>query len=198
MKNAMVLALKLFVITAVAAILLAIVNSATSPIIEERAKKEYSDSLKLVYEDADEFKSYEDMNPDIKKELGKIKEDNKNIDDIVFAYSGGEVKGYVFKTVGKGGYGGDIIFVIGVDKETHNITGYKVLESSETKGFGSQVGEEPFVGSVVGVNMDNEISSSAEPNGENEIQAISGTTISVSAILDGLNGAVNALAAVAK
>ncbi|MDL2310828.1 FMN-binding protein [Peptostreptococcaceae bacterium OttesenSCG-928-C18] len=198
MKNAIILAVKLFVITAVAAVLLAVVNGATSPIIETRAKKDYDDSLKIVFENADEFKSIEDMESDKKEELTKIKDDNVNIDDIVYAYSGGEVIGYVFKTIGKGGYGGDITFVIGVDKETHNITGYKVLEHSETKGFGSQVTEEPFIGSVVGKSMDNEIVSAANPSSENEIQAISGTTISVTAILNGLNGAVNALAEVAE
>ena len=198
MKNAIIMAAKLFIITAVAAVLLAVVNGATSPIIENRAKKDYADSLKIVFDKADEFKSIQDMDGDQKSELEKIKKSNDNIDDIVFAYSGGEVAGYVFKTIGKGGYGGDITFVIGVDKETHNITGYKVLEHSETKGFGSQVTEEPFSGTVVGRNMDEEIVSAASPSAENEIQAISGTTISVSAILNGLNGAVNALADIAE
>ncbi|WP_100065096.1 FMN-binding protein [Miniphocaeibacter massiliensis] len=198
MKNAIVLAVKLFVITAIAAVLLALVNGVTSPVIEERAKKEYADSLKVVFEGADSFKSIGDMDVDTKEELEKIKEANTNIDDIVFAYSGEDIIGYVFKTIGKGGYGGDITFVIGVNKEDHNITGYKVLSHSETKGFGSQVTEEPFIGSVVGKNMDKEMVSATNPSSENEIQAISGTTISVTAILNGLNGAVDALASIAE
>lgn len=188
MRNTVILAVKLFVITAVATAVLAVVNGMTSPIVTEREAKEYNDSLKEVFETADDFKSLSETDKDI---YTKVVEGNENVEDIVLAYSGGEEVGYVFKVNGKG-YGGPITFVIGVDKEA-TILGYKVLISSETKGFGSQVAEDPFVSSVVGNKLDQEIVSASNPSTDYDIQAISGTTISVKGILSGLNGAVKAL-----
>lgn len=189
MKKIVILAVKLFVITAIATAVLAFANGATAPVIAEREAKEYSDSLKNVFKDADEFESLADTD---EAKLNKMKETNTAIEDIVYAKSGGEDVGYVFKVNGKG-YGGPITFVIGVDKE-NSIVGYQVLVTSETKGFGSQVAEEPFISSVLGKKIDKEVTAVAEPSGDNEIQAISGTTLSVKGILAGLNGAVEALA----
>lgn len=189
MKKTVMLAVKLFIITAVATGVLAIVNSKTAPIVEAREKQEYEESLAKVFDGADKFESLSKTDKD---KFNEVASKNENIEDIVLAYSGNEEVGYVFKVVGKGGYGGPITFVIGVDKE-NTIIGYEVLISSETKGFGSQVSEDPFKSSVVGTKMDEKIVSAAEPSGDNDIQAISGTTISVKAILNGLNGAVSAL-----
>ncbi len=190
MKKIITLAAKLFIITAVATACLSIVNGFTSPIVENRAKEQYKMSMEEVFKDADDFKSLEEVDKD---KFTKLTESNDNVEDIVIASKGGTEIGYVFKTIGKGGYGGPIKFVVGVDNDA-NIVGYKVLESSETKGFGSQVAEEPFISSVVGKNMSGEMVRAENPSKENEIQAISGTTISVKAILNGLNGAVKALA----
>lgn len=190
MKKIITLAAKLFIITAVATACLSIVNGFTSPIVENRAKEQYKMSMEEVFKDADDFKSLEEVDKD---KFTKLTESNDNIEDIVIVSKGGTEIGYVFKTIGKGGYGGPIKFVVGVDNDA-NIVGYKVLESSETKGFGSQVAEEPFISSVVGKNMSGEMVRAENPSKENEIQAISGTTISVKAILNGLNGAVKALA----
>ncbi|WP_300409960.1 FMN-binding protein [Lagierella sp.] len=190
MKKIVTLAAKLFIITAVATACLSIVNGFTAPIVETRAKEQYKMSMEEVFKEADDFKSLEEVDKD---KFNKIVEDNENIEDIVIASKGGTEIGYVFKTIGKGGYGGPIKFVVGVDSDS-NIVGYKVLESSETKGFGSQVAEEPFISSVVGKSMAEEMTRADNPSKENEIQAISGTTISVKAILNGLNGAVKALA----
>lgn len=189
MKKIVMLAVKLFVITAIATAVLAFVNGKTEPVIEKRIAEEYSASLKNVFEEADEFESLAETD---EAKLNKMKEKNTAIEDIVYAKSGGEDVGYVFKVNGKG-YGGPITFVIGVDKES-TILGYQVIVTSETKGFGSQVQEEPFISSVVGKKIDKEVTAVADPSGDNEIQAISGTTLSVKGILAGLNGAVDALA----
>ncbi|MDO5017832.1 MAG: FMN-binding protein [Lagierella massiliensis] len=189
MKKILTLAFKLFIITAVATTCLSIVNGFTSPIVEERAKSEYEMSMKKVFEEADSFTPLSEQD---KSKYDNIIENNENIADIVIASKNESEVGYVIKAIGKGGYGGPITFVVGVDLE-NNIVGYQVLESSETKGFGSQVSEEPFISSVVGKNMSNEMVRSDNPSADNEIQAISGTTISVKAILNGLNGAVKAL-----
>lgn len=190
MKETVSLAARLFIITAVAALLLAVVNGYTSPIIAEREAIEYQEALKVAFEEADEFEEIDEG------KLNKIKEENENIDDISIAKKGGEELGYVAKVIGTGGYGGDIIFVVGVEKENMSIVGYDILSSKETPGFGSKVAEEPFVSALMGKKMDKHLDKKDKPEGEYDIQAISGTTYSVNAILNGLNGTVDALQAI--
>lgn len=189
MKETIVLAAKLFIIATVATAILAIVNNMTAPIVAAREKTEFETSLSRVFSDADEFKSLKEIDID---KFDKVVEGNKNIADIVFAFQNGEEVGYVLKVIGKGGYGGPITFVVGVDKD-NTILGYEVLVSQETSGFGSQVAEDPFVSSVIGKKLQGEMVKAANPTEDNEIQAIAGTTISVKAILNGLNGAILAL-----
>lgn len=190
MKETVSLAARLFIITAVAALLLAVVNGYTSPIIAERESMEYQEALKVAFEEAEEFERIDEG------KLNKIKQENDNIDDISIAKKDGKEIGYVVKVIGTGGYGGDIIFVVGVEKENMSIVGYDILSSKETPGFGSKVGEEPFVSSLMGKKMDKHLDKKDKPEGDYDIQAISGTTYSVNAILNGLNGTVDALQAI--
>lgn len=187
MKESISLAIRLFIITAVAALILALVNNYTSPIIAEREAVEYQEALKVAFEEAEEFEQID------AGKLSAIQENNENIEDLSIAKAGGQEIGYVAKVIGKGGYGGDIIFVVGIEKENMTIVGYDVLSSKETPGFGSKIAEEPFVGSLMGKRMDNHLDKKDDPTGEYDIQAISGTTYSVKAILNGLNGTVDAL-----
>ena len=114
MKETVSLAARLFIITAVAALLLAVVNGYTSPIIAERESMEYQEALKVAFEEAEEFERIDEG------KLNKIKQENDNIDDISIAKKDGKEIGYVAKVIGTGGYGGDIIFVVGVEKEKHS------------------------------------------------------------------------------
>ncbi len=187
MKETVNLALRLFIITAVAGLLLGFVNSTTAPVIAKQEQEKLQQALGKTYPGAEEF------NPIEADKLTALQGENPNIQQVYKAGKGGTTEGYVFDVLGRGGYGGDINFVVGVNGETKEIVGYDVLKSSETPGLGTQVAEEPFVGTVVGNTMNEPMVAALDPSGDNDVQAISGTTISVNAILDGLNAAVAAL-----
>ena len=76
MKETMKLIVRLFLITAIAGFVLAFVNSFTSPIIQERERKQYEMALKEVFKDAEKFDKLQD------DKLLPIKEKIKNIENI--------------------------------------------------------------------------------------------------------------------
>lgn len=187
MKETTKLTIRLFLITAIAGLILAVVNSFTSPIIQEREKKQYEQSLKEVFNDAEKFDRLEDQ------KLNPIKEKIKNIENIEVAKKGGKTIGYVFKTLGKNGYGGDISMLMAVKNDDKSIVGFKVLKHSETPGLGSRVATEEYAKSVIGNKATGHLVRNLHPSADNDIQAITGTTISVKAVLNGLNAAIDAL-----
>ena len=168
MNKSLKLGLKLLLITSITALALAFTNNMTKPIIEARQQEELKESLAVVYK-AD---SYEEL--DVEKP-----------DTVEVVYKADD--GYVFQILSPGGYGGDIEYLIGVDKD-HNITGFAPLNHSESAGFGKQMEEDFFKEGMIGVNMDNEVKAS-EAGGENEIVGLSGATISTNTILRGINDA---------
>lgn len=137
MKETLKLALILFIITAVSAGILAVVNNSTSVIIAERQAEELAEALKVVSPEASEFEPADEAT------LASIQENYPMVKNLYSATDGGELKGYVFDLVGKGGYGGDILFILGINHETLEITGLQVLEHGETPGFGAAA-EEPW------------------------------------------------------
>ena len=177
MNNSLKLGFKLLLITSVTALALAFTNNMTKPIIEARQQEELKESLAVVYK-AD---SYEEL--DVEK---------PDVIEAVYKASSAEGDGYVFQINSPGGYGGDIEFLIGVDKD-HNITGFAPLNHSESAGFGKQMEEDFFKQGMVGVNMDKEVKAS-KTGGENEIVGITGATISTTTILRGINAAREVLA----
>ncbi len=168
MNNSFKLGIKLLLITSVTALALAFTNSKTQPIIEAHQQEALKESLAVVYK-ADSYEELDVEKPDTVEAVYKA-------DD-----------GYVFQILSPGGYGGDIEFLIGVDKD-HNITGFAPLNHSESAGFGQQMEEDFFKEGMVGVNMDQEVKAS-EAGGENEIVGITGATISTTTILRGINDA---------
>lgn len=187
MKETMKLTIRLFLITAIAGLVLALVNSFTSPIIQQRERMQYEAALKEVFKDAEKFESLEEG------KLNPIKEKIKNIENVEVAKQGDKVLGYVFKTLGKNGYGGDISMLMAVKLDDKSIVGFKVLKHSETPGLGSRVATEEYAQSVIGNKATEHLVRNLNPTADNDIQAITGTTISVKAVLNGLNASIDAL-----
>ena len=99
MKETIKLTVRLFLITAIAGFVLAFANSFTSPVIKAREKAQYEAALKEVFADADKFETVEEG------KLNTIKTKIKNIEKIEIAKKSDKTVGYVFKTLGKNGYG---------------------------------------------------------------------------------------------
>lgn len=104
--------------------------------------------------------------------------------------------GIAFKTEGSG-FQGKISIMLGVEPTFTSITGMKVLEQIETPGLGTKIVEDPsnksnplwFPEQFVRVNIFPQINvvKNVKPSTPNEIQAISGATISSKAVVQILN-----------
>lgn len=172
----------LLIFGAVAGGVLSLSNSATSPIIEERARAGSFGAYQELFVDADDFVEIDEA------KLAEIKAANNFVQEIFEAKAGEEVIGYAFKTK-SGGYGGDIITVSGFSLDG-TITGIKVIQNSETPGLGTRVVDDPtYAESFVGKSSANDLVLVASPAADNEVQLLSGATVSSEGVLYGVNGA---------
>lgn len=163
----------LIVICFVTALLLAFVNSTTKDTILQRAKSDAEEKRRQVMTEAQRFKEIDGWQD--QDETGIVSE-------AYAAYDGqDQLIGYVFSAVPKG-YGGDIHVTVGVSDDM-NITGVQIGDNNETPGLGSKAKDEKFVGQYTGKSIEKEIQVvKSTPSADNEIEAISGATISSRAV----------------
>ncbi len=132
MKDMLHMGLFLFVIAAVAGILLAYTESVTAPLILENRQKAEELARREVLPDAEKFNESQFTDTAASQ---------------TYSYStgltgAGEVAGVVVKVAPKG-YAGPIEMVVGIDK-TGKINGYKILSQKETPGLGTKLSEPVF------------------------------------------------------
>lgn len=168
MNKTSTLIVKLFVISAVAALVLAGTNKMTAPIISERQEEEFKKSFTQAYPEGKDFKSID-------------KNVNEFIEEVIEVSDGSQQVGYVFKGIGKGGYGGDISYIIGVNNDGV-VQGFKALKHSETQGYGSKMESDEFVNGVKDVNISKGVTYGSGNKEAGEIQQISGATRSTKAL----------------
>ncbi|MBO6214855.1 MAG: FMN-binding protein, partial [Lachnospiraceae bacterium] len=87
------------------------------------------------------------------------------------------------------GYGGDITFSVGITNEGV-INGYSITAISETAGLGMKATEDKFSSQFRGIPVGTYEVTKASA-GENEIEAISGATITSRAMTYGVDAAVS-------
>ena len=161
MKKILKLALFLGFVAAFAATALTVTNNITSPIINEREVAKDRAGLETLVPGGQFTK--EEVTGDF----------HGYIDAIYSAGDGNYI--YKLKVNGYGGVG-SITYLVLFDKEG-TVTGYTVTQHGETKGYGSQVAENDFINRVIGLTK-------AE-----DLDTISGATISSTAVKDGLTDA---------
>lgn len=183
-------ALILLAITFVCTAILAVVNGFTSVVINDNKLKSQEFSRETVLPVAESFEPL-DESPlayvDMRYPVTQCYKGIKN----------GETVGYT-ACVSPMGYGGSIEMVLGFDTK-YNITGIDIISMSETPGLGAKVKEPEFISGVVGKNANIGITVvSGEIKRNNEINAVTGATISSKAVTEGVNCAVSALKIVTK
>lgn len=96
--------------------------------------------------------------------------------------------GYALPYSGSG-FQGNIRLMIGLDNELKKITGMRVLEQVETPGLGTKVSEEPFTKQFKNIitNPFLECIKGAKATKSNEVEAVTGATISSKAVLRIIN-----------
>ncbi len=123
------LALTLAIISGISALLLALVNDVTAPVIEENRNKQ---TLELYSELFPEMTDYEDASVE-----------NDNIDSIINVSKDDEQIGLICSATGRNGYG-TITALFGFDLE-NNIVGVQYSNFNQTPGFGDKVKDQNYV-----------------------------------------------------
>ena len=165
-------ALSLCIICLITTLCLAVVNSVTKDTIKARELSDAEELRKLVFSKADSFEKLEGEAD--KDESGLIRE-------VYAAYKEQDLIGYVFNAVPKG-YGGEIAVAVGISSEK-KITGVRVGNNNETPGLGSKAADKKFTGQFQQKDISSDIVVVKRPaSKDNEIQAVSGATISSNAI----------------
>lgn len=175
--NIFKLGLILVIITGCASLILALVFNVTKEPIARQEKLKNEMAMKELITDAESF--------DIKdvEVSGNVLEVNEGKN------SNGTV-GYTLKMTTKG-YGGEVILMVGVSTEG-TITGMKVLSQSETPGLGANATQPSFYEQFKDKKIDEALAVvKAAPSKENEIQAITGATITSNAVATAVNEAVS-------
>ena len=172
-KEVLVPSVSLFVISLVVTLLLAVTNNITAPLIEKLSVETEIQTRKTVLADASYF---DDKNKTV------------TLDGTEYTYCVGldaenNVVGYIFTTSTKG-YGGEVKVMTGVSADG-KVTGVEALSLSETAGLGMNAQKESFRNQYIG--KSGKIGVAKNSPKENEIQALTGATITSSAFTDAVN-----------
>lgn len=182
------------IITLIAGILLGAVYSITKDPIAEQELKAKEKACREVFQDADTFGAY----ASIEEELLTYVTDEcgysaQLIDEIFTAKdASGQEIGYVLNVTSNEGYGGAITFAMGVSKDG-TLNGISFLSIAETPGLGMKANTEEFKSQFVGKKADCLVFTKTGAAAENEIDAISGATVTTNAVTNGINAGLAAV-----
>ena len=171
--------LVLTVIGAVSGGILAGVFHVADPLIQANREKELKEAIFVVLPEAKDYKILE-------KGIDKAK---------VIVYQGldadGRSVGLAFIADG-GGFQGNIRIMVGLSVDYLKLKGIKVIEQNETPGLGNRIKEPAFEGQFKGLEIKPKVEyiKYRKPEKPNQIQAITGATISSDAVVKNINNAV--------
>ncbi|MDO4987723.1 MAG: RnfABCDGE type electron transport complex subunit G [Synergistes sp.] len=166
----------LLLITAVTGLILGFVYTKTLEPIKAAKEQEKNEAFTATLPGAETFGQI------------KLKGDSGIITEIYEGKSGGNVVGYNF-TVTPKGYGGILQMIVGISNEG-KVKNIKILSHSETPGLGAKAADEAFSGQYKDKPADALSVTKTPPTADTEIQAISGATITSTAVTNGVNEAV--------
>lgn len=170
--------LKLFIITVIAALILGITDLATQGPIEQQRINAANLAKQTVLPQADDFNEVDIVSEAAQNDKARILEISAGMKD-------NKLVGYTFKVM-TNGYGGDIEITVGINMDG-KVEGVQIGQHSETPGLGAKIIEKTFTDQYQGKVIENPISVTKNQPGDQEIQAISGATVSSHAVNDGVN-----------
>ncbi|MCR5834995.1 MAG: RnfABCDGE type electron transport complex subunit G [Lachnospiraceae bacterium] len=204
MKNIIKDTIILLVITLVSGVSLGYVFNITKDARANQEDNTKAQAYKTVFPDAKNFaaskiKDFDKINSyisKIDKEAHSNDSDypnapiNASIDEIVEARDGsGKCIGYVITVTDNEAYGGKITFSVGIGNDK-TIYGISFLSINETPGLGMRAKEDSFINQFKNKKIDYVKYSKSGATSENEIDALSGATITTNAVTNGTNAAV--------
>jgi electron transport complex protein RnfG len=170
--------LRLFIITAVAAMALGLTNAATARRIEEQSKIARIEAKSQVLPQALEFE---------KLDVEEFIELHPMLLEVHEGKANGEKKGYTFRVLSEGF--AEIELYVGIDAKGR-ISGVNVVSQRETPGLGTRAMAAAYTGQFVGLSAQNVLNLVKVTPGVNEIQAVSGATVSSRAVVNAVNAAI--------
>lgn len=120
------------------------------------------------------------------KDVTEEKDLPEEITEMYLAYKGNDEIGYVYKLEVMG-YKDIINILIGVDKD-NTLVGTKIMKQAETPGLGDLIAKEKFINQFFDKPIDENLTVvKSSPSGENEIEAVTGATVSSSSVVSAVN-----------
>lgn len=144
------LVIVLTLVTALAGLILSLVESATREPIAKQRREEMLRALKAVLPPVDNA-------PDTDAVQLVIGRDRKGREQQGTFYRGrqnGELRGIAFQVTAPDGYSGNIDVMVGVDPQG-TVTGVAILKHAETPGLGDKIARPEFTGLFIGKGLDN-------------------------------------------
>lgn len=175
----------LLVITLVSGLLLGLVYQITKEPIAIQQEKAKQEACQEVFADASSFAEVELAVPDEQAwaDAGFAEE---TIDEVMAAQdASGETLGYVITVTTKEGYAGDIRFTVGI-RQDGTVNGISILKISETAGLGMRA-EEVLKPQFADKNVEAFTYTKSGAAADDQIDAISGATITTNAVTNGVN-----------
>lgn len=176
------------VITLVSGLLLGVVNDITAgPIAKQQAAAKET-AYKEVFADADTFETVSSgEDADLEAYLDENGFKGQDINEVMLAKdsSGAEI-GYAFTVTTKEGYGGDIQFAMGI-QDDGTLNGISILSIGETAGLGMRATTDEFKNQFKDRNVEKFTYTKTGAAADDEIDALSGATITTNAMTNGVN-----------
>lgn len=182
----------LFVITIIAGCMLGFVYSITKDKIAAKQEETTELAYKQVMKNADTFKAdYSKLVASSSKYLkNNYGKNGIEITNALGAYKNNKLKGYVIQVTDKDGFGGEIELIVGIDLNKE-IKGVEILSISETVGLGMNAKEASFRNQYLNKKVDSFTVTKTGKQEDNEIDSLTGATITSKAMTNGVNGALD-------
>ncbi len=187
-KSIIIVALILFAITLVAGFGLGAVHEITLEPIAAADAATLQAAYQTVFPDATEFVDLPDFSSeDAAAVIAEEGYTDDTIESCVQAVDGdGNLLGYVISATDPNSYGGDVTLSVGIQLDG-TVNGYSITDISDTAGLGMKAKEEAFSSQYAGKQVEAFTVTKTGATSDEEIDAISGATISSNAVTNAVN-----------
>ena len=173
----------------VSGVILGAVYGITKAPSDKAKKKKKKEAYQAVFADADAFNQKEYDADEANKMVSDAGYDD-TINDVEEAVdASGNVLGYVITVTAKDGSQGSITFSVGIQKDG-TVNGYSITDISETPGLGMKAEDEEFYSQFENKKVDAFTVVKQTPSSDDQIEAITGSTITSKAMANGCNAAI--------
>lgn len=190
-KNTIILT----VITLLSGLILGGVYQLTKEPIAKQQEKTRQAAFRTVIPEGDSFevlsaKESQENASESDTDNNTAAKSNAEVTEAVCATdTAGNIVGYCIMVTSHEGYGGDINISVGVLPDG-TVSGVEILEISETAGLGMRANTPEFKGQFAGKTVEGFAYSKTGASADNEIDALSGATITTNAMTNAVNEAL--------